>query len=83
MVLPFYSIPNLDKKPQLRHAVDLDIHECLSFIRANAEKRAAANAPPKSQLKAMVAGNQFKCPKCMVILCLLTALCPGLTNRGS
>ncbi|KAF9549846.1 hypothetical protein EC957_002416 [Mortierella hygrophila] len=36
--------------------------------RANAEKRAAANAPPKSQLKAMVAGNQFKCPKCMLMI---------------
>ncbi|KAG0297561.1 hypothetical protein BGZ96_005869 [Linnemannia gamsii] len=36
--------------------------------RANADKRAAANAPPKSQLKAMVAGNQFKCPKCMLMI---------------
>lgn len=37
--------------------------------RANAEKRAAANAPPKSQLKAMAEGNKFKCPKCMVWYC--------------
>lgn len=37
--------------------------------RANAEKRAAANAPPKSQLKAMAEGNKFKCPKCMVWKC--------------
>ncbi|KAF9926910.1 hypothetical protein BGZ67_007888 [Mortierella alpina] len=35
---------------------------------ANADKRAAANAPPKSQLKAMVDGNKFKCPKCMLMI---------------
>ncbi|KAF9973468.1 hypothetical protein BGZ73_003300 [Actinomortierella ambigua] len=36
--------------------------------RANAEKRAAANAPPKSQLKAMAEGNKFKCPVCMLMI---------------
>ncbi|KAG9320282.1 hypothetical protein KVV02_001324 [Mortierella alpina] len=40
----------------------------LSPYRANADKRAAANAPPKSQLKAMVDGNKFKCPKCMLMI---------------